>query len=91
MRDESERPEAITAGVAKLVGPCEERIVSEAATLLDDAEAYARMSAGACPYGDGKAAPRIVQAIQQFLGAGSISADREDEDDRDIYPRKRAA
>lgn len=61
MRHESERPEAIAANVAKLVGPDEERIVREASRLLRDPEAYRTMSAGASPYGDGQAASRIVE------------------------------
>lgn len=67
MRDASERPEAIEAGVAKLIGPDEERIVVEASRLLEDKTAYAQMSTGASPYGDGRAAQRIVEATAQFL------------------------
>src|SRR5690606_37761218 len=53
MRNESERPEAIEAGVALLVGPNRDRIVTEAGRLLSDPAAYARMARGASPYGDG--------------------------------------
>ncbi|HVF65742.1 MAG TPA: UDP-N-acetylglucosamine 2-epimerase (non-hydrolyzing) [Casimicrobiaceae bacterium] len=69
MRDETERPEAITAGVARLVGMGEQRIVDETARLLDDAAAYADMAKGASPYGDGHAAGRIVKAIDHYLAA----------------------
>ncbi len=68
MRHESERPEAIDAGVAVLVGPVRERIVAEAVRLLDDPAAYARMAKGASPFGDGHAAVRIVEAIGTFFG-----------------------
>jgi UDP-N-acetylglucosamine 2-epimerase (non-hydrolysing) len=67
MRNESERPEAIEVGVALLVGPHRHRIVSEAARLLGDPAAYARMATGASPYGDGHAAGRIVEAVRGFL------------------------
>lgn len=68
MRNESERPEAIDAGVAVLVGPNRDRIVSESRRLLDDPAAYARMARGASPYGDGASADRIVEAIGAFFG-----------------------
>jgi UDP-N-acetylglucosamine 2-epimerase (non-hydrolysing) len=64
MRDTTERPEAVEAGTVMLVGTDEERIVTEADTLLDDPSAYRRMSAAHNPYGDGHAAGRIVQAIE---------------------------
>lgn len=63
MRDTTERPEAVEAGTVRLVGTDESRIVSEAARLLDDPEAYAAMSQAHNPYGDGRAAGRIVAAI----------------------------
>lgn len=64
MRDTTERPEAIAAGTVKLVGTDEENLVKETCRLLDDAEAYAEMSGAHNPYGDGRAAQRIVQAIR---------------------------
>lgn len=67
LRDETERPEAVEAGVVKLVGPHREKIVTEAARLLDDPKAYAAMATGANPYGDGKAAERIVAMLRQAL------------------------
>jgi UDP-N-acetylglucosamine 2-epimerase (non-hydrolysing) len=68
LRDQTERPEAIQAGVARLVGTSEERVIAEVSTLLDDAAQHARMSAGGSPYGDGRAGRRIVEAVGQFLG-----------------------
>ena len=63
MRTETERPEGITAGTAKLVGPFEEEIVSEAELLLNDRDACARMAQTINPHGDGKAAQRIVDIL----------------------------
>lgn len=63
MRDETERPEAVEAGVAKIVGTDRARIVREASRLLDDAAWYRTMAKGASPYGDGHASERIAQAI----------------------------
>lgn len=69
LRDETERPEAIDAGVARLVGTDEQRIVEETARLLDDPAWYRQMARGASPYGDGQAAGRIVAAIGRHLEA----------------------
>jgi UDP-N-acetylglucosamine 2-epimerase (non-hydrolysing) len=63
MRDTSERPEAIAAGTARLVGTSQERIVREVSRLLTDSAAYRVMSQTHNPYGDGKAAKRIVKTI----------------------------
>lgn len=63
MRDTSERPEAIAAGTARLVGTDSERIISEVSVLLDNPEAYRRMSRAVNPYGDGKACARIIAAL----------------------------
>lgn len=63
MRDTTERPEAIEAGVAKLVGTQRERIVADATLLLTDPVAHAAMATGASPYGDGSAARRIVRVL----------------------------
>jgi UDP-N-acetylglucosamine 2-epimerase (non-hydrolysing) len=61
MRDKTERPEAIAAGVVKLVGTQRARIVEEAARLLADDAAYAAMARVVNTYGDGRAAQRIVE------------------------------
>jgi UDP-N-acetylglucosamine 2-epimerase (non-hydrolysing) len=68
LRDESERPEAIAAGVAKLVGHDADLIVSAASRLLVDQKAYRAMAKGASPYGDGNASERIVLAVGRLLG-----------------------
>ena len=70
LRRETERPEAVTAGTVKLAGTDSEDIYRLAAELLDDSAAYDRMAKAVNPYGDGKACPRIAQAIlSHFLDA----------------------
>jgi len=63
LRDVTERPEAVEAGAARLVGTAPDRIVAEATRLLTDDELYARMSSAKNPFGDGRAAQRIAEAI----------------------------
>ena len=63
LRDETERPEAVKAGVVKLIGTNEERICSEVDLLLNSREKYMEMSKSINPYGDGKASERIVKKI----------------------------
>ena len=63
LRDVTERPEALEAGTARLVGTGTERIVAEASRLMDDPQAHAAMAKAANPYGDGHAAERIVDAL----------------------------
>jgi UDP-N-acetylglucosamine 2-epimerase (non-hydrolysing) len=59
MREKTERPEAVEAGTALLVGTDEEKIVAETGRLLDDSEEYARRARIHNPYGDGRASARI--------------------------------
>ncbi len=66
LREVTERPEGVEAGVSQLVGANPQRIVSAACQLLDDPEAYQLMSRAVNPFGDGHAAPRIVSALQSF-------------------------
>ena len=63
MRETTERPEAIEAGTARLVGTDRDRIVAEAERLLYDKEAYRTMAQAGSPFGDGHAAERIVQIL----------------------------
>ena len=63
LRKTTERPEAVDAGTAKLVGTDRDVIFREAQRLLSDAGAYNEMSTKANPYGDGKAAARIIEII----------------------------
>lgn len=67
LRDETERPEAVEAGVVKLVGPHREAIVAAASGLLDNRGVYEGMANRMNPYGDGKAADRIVAKIRRML------------------------
>ena len=64
MRDTTERPEALESGTVHLVGTDYDKIVNEVSTLLEDAEAYAKMSQAVNPYGDGLACSRIVGALR---------------------------
>lgn len=64
MRDTTERPEAVEAGTVWLVGTDASRIVADTIELLDDAQEYQRMSQAHNPYGDGRAAQRIVEILQ---------------------------
>lgn len=63
MRDTTERPEALEAGTVKLVGTDYDMIVNEVSLLLDDKEAYEKMSKAVNPYGDGLACKRIVEFL----------------------------
>ena len=66
LRDVTERPEGIEAGTVKLVGTDTERIITQTRRLLDDPQAYANMAHAVNPYGDGHAAPRIVQVLLNY-------------------------
>ena len=68
MRRETERPEAVAAGTAKLVGVEKDAIVKMAGELLEDPQAYAEMAKAVNPYGDGKASKRIADAILWHFG-----------------------
>lgn len=68
MRETTERPEGIAAGTAQLVGTDVEQIVSASVQLLRDDTRYAQMSRAINPYGDGRAAERIVQALRWHFG-----------------------
>jgi UDP-N-acetylglucosamine 2-epimerase (non-hydrolysing) len=67
LRDETERPEALAAGVARLVGTDPARIFAEASRALDDPAHYRALARGASPYGDGQAAGRIARLCADFL------------------------
>jgi UDP-N-acetylglucosamine 2-epimerase (non-hydrolysing) len=67
MRDTTERPEGVEAGTALLTGPRAGAIVDHAARLLTDAEAYRAMATAKNPYGDGKAAGRILEHMRRYL------------------------
>jgi UDP-N-acetylglucosamine 2-epimerase (non-hydrolysing) len=67
LRETTERPEGIEAGVARLVGTNRAMIVEEVARLLTDRSYRDSMTGGSNPYGDGQAAKRIVHALKQRL------------------------
>ncbi len=67
LRETTERPEAVTAGTAKLVGTDPEAIYREAATLLSNETAYTAMANAINPFGDGKASERIVAIADAYL------------------------
>ncbi|MEH2434480.1 MAG: UDP-N-acetylglucosamine 2-epimerase (non-hydrolyzing) [Nostoc sp.] len=71
LRDTTERPEAVAAGTAKLVGTTSENIFASAAELLSDPDAYEAMANAINPFGDGHAAERILQIVQNYLGLSS--------------------
>ena len=67
MRDTTERPEGVEAGTVKLVGADAGNIISSVNELINDTSAYENMAQAKNPYGDGKAAMRIADAVQAFL------------------------
>lgn len=66
MRDVTERPEAVEQGVVKLVGTNRQLIIDSVILLLDNHEAYRKMSEVTNPYGDGKASERILQSLLDY-------------------------
>ncbi len=65
LRKETERPEGIKAGVAKLVGVDTKKIIKETELLIRNRKKYLKMANAVSPYGDGKAAKRIVKIIKK--------------------------
>jgi UDP-N-acetylglucosamine 2-epimerase (non-hydrolysing) len=70
MRETTERPEAVAAGTARLVGTDADRIVAHVDSLLTSKRAYEDMANAVNPYGDGRAAARTVRAIIHLCGLG---------------------
>ena len=68
LREATERPEAVEAGVVRLVGSSPERIATETQRLLDDEAAYRAMARRVSPYGDGRSAGRIVAVLRDQVG-----------------------
>lgn len=65
MRDTTERPEALASGTVHLVGTDYQKIMDEVSTLLEDEQAYEKMSKAVNPYGDGKTCERIVEILKK--------------------------
>jgi UDP-N-acetylglucosamine 2-epimerase (non-hydrolysing) len=74
MRNTTERPEAVDAGSARLVGTSTETIATAVQHLLDDVETYERMSRARNPFGDGRASERIASHLVEMLGEGECRA-----------------
>jgi UDP-N-acetylglucosamine 2-epimerase (non-hydrolysing) len=74
MRDETERPEAVECGAVKLVGTGAQRIQFECDQLLDRPDVYRAMAQGVSPYGDGKAAARIVRVLESALAPAEAAS-----------------
>jgi UDP-N-acetylglucosamine 2-epimerase (non-hydrolysing) len=66
LRDVTERPEGVDAGVLQLVGTDSDRIIKTVHSLLDDRDAYHKMARAVNPFGDGHAADRIVQSLIDY-------------------------
>ena len=69
LRDETERPEAVEAGCAVIVGAQRRKIVDEVTRLAGDATAFAHMQRAGNPFGDGKASQHIVATLAQYFEA----------------------
>ena len=74
LREKTERPEGVAAGVLRLVGTDRQRIVAEASRLLDDPVEYNQMAHAVNPFGDGHASERIVKALLEYQEP--LAADR---------------
>ena len=70
LRENTERPEAMMAGTAKLIGTDSDRILAETGKLLSDAAAYQAMAGAISPFGDGQASNRIVKLVAEYLTRG---------------------
>jgi UDP-N-acetylglucosamine 2-epimerase (non-hydrolysing) len=67
LREVTERPEVVDVGAGRIVGTDTGRIIEESSRLLDDSSAYAAMCSAANPFGDGRAAQRIVDILADAL------------------------
>ena len=67
LRETTERPEAVQAGTAKLIGTNPQTIAESAARLLENSEVYQQMATAINPFGDGQASARIVEIAQNYL------------------------
>jgi len=70
LREKTERPEGVNAGVLKLVGTDTNTIVEQTIKLLDDPQAYSEMAHASNPFGDGHASEKIVKALLNFPKTG---------------------
>ncbi len=70
LRETTERPEAVMAGTARLIGTDAAAIFKQASRLLSDPAAYGKMATAINPFGDGHASARIAAAVKEFLAIG---------------------
>lgn len=70
LRDTTERPEAVAAGTARLVGTDRATVRDAVLALLRDPQAYRTMATAVNPYGDGRATERVIAAIRHYFGEG---------------------
>ena len=71
LRRTTERPEAVEAGTARLIGTASAAILEESARLLEDPAVYGEMARAHNPFGDGQASGRIVETTRRYLEAGA--------------------
>jgi UDP-N-acetylglucosamine 2-epimerase len=76
LRENTERPEAVEAGSAKLVGTDPERILAETYRLLDDSNRYRHMACRRNPFGDGRACERIAAVMEEYAGRQHASSEQ---------------
>lgn len=76
VREETERPEAVEQGMAKLIGSNYDKIITEVQALLDDDVAYRAMAKGISPYGDGKSASRTINTLREHFSHNNISKNK---------------
>jgi UDP-N-acetylglucosamine 2-epimerase (non-hydrolysing) len=75
LREVTERPEGVAAGTVEVVGTTRERVVERASRLLADPRAHAAMAQARNPYGDGRAAVRIVASLRRWFGLSDEAPD----------------
>jgi UDP-N-acetylglucosamine 2-epimerase len=75
LRKVTERPEAVAAGTARVIGVDEQEVYRGLKELLDDKKVYNRMANAVNPYGDGKVTPRILDAIRYHFKVGNKRPD----------------
>lgn len=75
LREVTERPEGVEAGTVEVVGVARDRIAERAGRLLADPQARAQMAQARNPYGDGRAAPRIVEGLRHWFGRSAARPD----------------
>lgn len=91
MRENTERPEAVSAGTVRLIGTEEDRIYKAVSELLTNPSEYSLMANAVNPYGDGQAAHRTVAAISELLRVGARVSDfaANDFDDKNVQSATR--